>query len=63
MPNVRAQERFPGGTSCETRSHRNEAHFYRGESIAQAKREVGHLMSSLTGIHSKLGIEVIAGGA
>jgi quinol monooxygenase YgiN len=40
-----------------------EAHFYRGASIAQTKKEVGHLMASLTGIHSKLGIEVASGGA
>ena len=40
-----------------------EAHFYRGESIAQAKKEVGHLMTSLTGVHSRLGSELAAGGA
>jgi len=40
-----------------------EAHFYRGESIAQMKKEVGHLMASGTGIHSKLGIELAASGA
>jgi quinol monooxygenase YgiN len=40
-----------------------EAHFFRGESIAQTKKEVGHLMSSVTGVHSKLGSEVVAGGA
>src|SRR6267154_846096 len=40
-----------------------EAHFYRGESIAQMKKDVGHLMASGTGIHSKLGIELAASGA
>ena len=35
-----------------------EEHYYRGASIAQAKREVGHLMVSLTAVHSKLGVEL-----
>ena len=40
-----------------------EAHFHHGESIARAKKEVGHLMSSITGVHSRLGSELAAGGA
>jgi len=39
-----------------------EEHFYRGESIARTKKEVGHLMASLTGVHSKLGGELAASG-
>ncbi|MCW5657828.1 MAG: antibiotic biosynthesis monooxygenase [Burkholderiaceae bacterium] len=35
-----------------------EAHFFHGASTAQAKKEAGHLMVSLTGTHCKLGIEV-----
>jgi len=38
-----------------------ESHFHHGESIAQTKKEVGHLMTSVTGIHSKLGVELIGG--
>ena len=40
-----------------------EAHFYHGASIARAKKEVGHLMVSLTGVHSKLGVELARGDA
>ena len=40
-----------------------EAHFRHGASFAQAKREVGHLMVSLSGIHSKLGVELAHGVA
>jgi quinol monooxygenase YgiN len=40
-----------------------EAHFYHGESVAQAKKEAGHLMLSITGIHSRLGSELAGSGA
>jgi quinol monooxygenase YgiN len=40
-----------------------EAHFFRGASIAQAKKEAGHLMLSLTGTHSRLGAEFVASAA
>ncbi|HEX2541160.1 MAG TPA: putative quinol monooxygenase [Caldimonas sp.] len=34
-----------------------EAHFHHGASMAQAKKEIGHLMVSLTGVHSTLAVE------
>jgi quinol monooxygenase YgiN len=40
-----------------------EAHFLHGASIAQAKKEAGHLMLSLTGTHSKLGTELVQSAA
>jgi quinol monooxygenase YgiN len=40
-----------------------EAHFYRGASVAQTKREIGHLIVSLAGVHSKLAAEVVTSGS
>jgi quinol monooxygenase YgiN len=61
VPNDDANTILPFELYSDTQAF--EAHFYRGESIAQVKKEVGHLMVSVTGVHSKLGAELAYSGA